>query len=188
MAGSALDILSLTDAKLQLRIDADDHDSLVTSAINSAVNYVQHLTGVPLVDADEIFDIYQSSKDQPMSLPTIDVKSIGSIKYWTPTQQLREEPSGSIDGDAISTLGRKNEIRMAFGSRTEIWPPEDGWPDSLSGTKFRVTAKIGFDIDAQSESLRQAVILMTRHFFEAPERIESDFAVVSLLQPWQRYG
>ena len=63
-----------------------------------------------------------------------------------------------------------------------------GWPDYLRDTGIVVTVKVGFDIDETEEDLINAIILMTRQFYESPERMEADFAVHALIAPWMRFN
>ena len=183
MAASALDVLSLAEARLQCRADdGAEIDMLLTASIEGAVSYVSRMTGTPLVDSNQIFNVLPATKDY-LILPTRDVKGIERIRYWRTTGSLRLEPQGSV---SVLQLGRTEELE---DGRTRVWGPASGWPTGiLEGSCFVVTALVGFDIDDQSKALREAVILMTRQFFENPDRLESDFAVVALLDPWKRYN
>ena len=182
MASSALEVLSLEDARLQCRADdGPEHDALLRDAVEDAVGYVSRMTGIPLVDRSENFNVVPSGKT-PIEISARDVKEVEEIRYWQPTQELRESPTGTV---TVSDLGRIEELRNGC---TRIWYPAAGWPNYLPGSCFQVTVKVGFDITEKSKSLRRAVILMTRTFFENPDRFESDFAVVALIEPWKRYG
>ena len=183
MASNALEVLSLEAARSQIRADdGDEINALITSAVKSAVSYVIHMTGIPLVDRDEIFNVSVTGKT-PMILPIRDVKMVQSVKFWrTTTASMRLEPTGTV---ATSTIGRIEELSNGC---TRIWYPTAGWPATLESSPFRVTVQVGFDITEESESLREAVILMARAFFEQPDRLESDFAVMALIEPWKRYG
>lgn len=182
MAANATDVLSLANARGQLRADEGaEIDALITSAIKSAVDYVSRMTGIPLVDRDVIFNVSESGKT-PLVLPVRDVKEVVCFDYWDFAGELRAEPNRQI---TVSDLGRIEELENGC---TRIWYPDSGWPSKLDDSEFRVTVKIGFDIDDASESLREAVILLARVFFENPDRFESEFAVMALIKPWMRYG
>lgn len=183
MAATALDVLSLEDARLQCRADdGAENDALLTSAVMNAVSYVSRRTGIPLIDVSKIFNVVPGTNDT-LVIPAADVKRIASIQYWRPgTGALRLAPAGSVN---VATIGRVEDLKNGC---TRIWPPAAGWPARLQGSCFVVEATVGFDIDDESEALRQAVILMTRVFFENPDRIESDFAVSALIEPWIRYN
>lgn len=184
MVATALDVLSLDEARHQCRVDEVSAalDLLVTSAITNAVSYVSRRTGIPLVDVSKIFNVVPATNTY-LDIPVADVKEIESISYWQPgTGELRLAADGAID---VATLGRIEDLRNGC---TRIWSPAGGWPTRLEGSCYVVQAKIGFDIGIESESLRQAVILMTRVFFENPDFFESDFAVNALIEPWIRYN
>lgn len=187
MAASSFDILGLDEARVQCRADEGEAiDMLLEQAVRSAVDYVSTRTLFPLIDRDQTFNEMPDAKDRPLRLRRLDVKKIRSIKFWTPDQEEREEPGGAVD---LSTLGRRHEDK----GRTVIWPPSGGWPDRLNETPFEVTVQVGYDLDDENEAdeeIRQAIILMTRHFYESPDRFESEFAVYSLLEGIRsrRYG
>ena len=181
MAANVTDVLSLADAKLNLRVDGDDLDSLVTEAITSAVGYIQRQTGVPLLDRPETFKLQRPSKDDdPLVLPARDVKEVTEVDYWTEAQELRQDPAGAV---AVATLGRREEV----GRVTVVWPPADGWPEVLDQSLMQVTVTLGYDLlEKKDRDIKNTVIVLTRHFFEQPDRIESDFAVISMIESIKR--
>ena len=185
MAESALEFLTLAEAKSQLDLDDDPdstaYDARVTRAVKSAVSYVAHRTGRPLIERSLTVDAPRIGTALPLMVPLLDIKTISAVKYWSVDQELREEAAGSIEP---GTLGRRKETLRA----TAVWAPEGGWPEILRDSTFEVTATIGFDIDEHSEDLKDAVILMMRHYFEKPDLIESDFAVMALIGPWIRWS
>lgn len=184
MATEATEILSVADAKSRvLRVDGDDNDALVLTAIKAAVSDVSLRTGLPLIDRSKIFTVIPNGTKEPLLLNSLYVRQVTEVMYWGPNQALRERPAGVV---ATADLGRIDPIEYA--RFTEVWPPVDGWPQRLAGTDFRITATVGYDIpDEEGESLVQAVALLTRHFYESPDYLEAEFAINSLLARWIDY-
>ena len=189
MADTAVEILSLAAAKAQLDIVETDstHDANILMAISNAVNYAVEMTGIPLLKRSEQEDIFPRGKDAPAKVQTRDVQSVDKILYWTPTQTAREEPAGEIED--LTTLGEIRPTDTRMGWRTEIWPPQDGWPErSAYMPHLRITYTLNWDIPDKGHSVLQAIILLTRLFFEQPERLETDFAIHALLSPHRRWN
>ena len=182
MPSAATDILSLEEARLQLRLDDDVEDSLVESAVQGAVDYCQRLAGKPFLDvATTLYLERPSLADAPMRIPRRDVKSIRTVQYWETSQELRDDPSGTV---AVNDLGRRQED----GWDTLLWPPEDGWPEVLTDSVFQVGMTLGF-ADADSipgiAGIRQAVRAMTTVHFEGTPEEDYRNLVLDLLQPYR---
>lgn len=170
MAAAATDILSLADAKLQLRIDGDDHDSLVTTAIGAAVSHVSAVTRLPLVDHSKtIYRAPPASSDAVMTIEDAYLKTITEWTYITPDQNMQADRAGTI---TIADLGR---IETDMHGYTHIQPPVAGWPDMSNRYGVRpTTQKIvytrGYTPAAHEDRIKQAVILVMRDFYEQPDR------------------
>lgn len=183
MATQAIEILSVDAAKMH--IEADDGipnvDAKVTQAIKSAVAHMEKETGYPLIEREEEFDVYPRGKSLPAVLPCRFVINVVAVEYWQQSQQLRDEPSGTIP---VDDLGRRKE--NPYRGDTLVWQPEDGWPDRLYSSPIRFRVTRSYELTRpKDEHLRQAIILLTRHFYDQPERFESDFAVNSLVNAWK---
>lgn len=171
MAAAATDILSLDDAKLQLRIDGDDHDALVTTAIGAAVSYVAKRTRLPLIDHSRTA-WFSEAPAKPETRMVIDdpyLTEITSWTYLTTTQDAHGDRDGTID---VSTLGR---IETDHLGRTIINPPTDGWPEmDTSWERDVLVQKIvytrGYTPADHEDLIKQAVILVMRDFYEQPDR------------------
>ena len=188
MAESATDILSIEDAKTQLRIGGDSVDALVMAAVTNAVAYVSNRTGIPLVDRDDtVYCPLPASKQSCITIPRVDCKQIRHLHYYEPDQDLNAEPNASLQGwDPTGA----NYTTFHFGEpgliTTPLYRTGQDWPDFRTGSRIQIVVRRGFTLGADDEGLKAAVILMMRHFYEAPERFESDFAVNALLDSYQR--
>ena len=183
MATEVTDILTLADARIQLGVDdgIPDVDTRVIRALTSAVGYIEKETGVPLIEKPETFVVSIRGNDLPAILPRKYIKSVDEVRYWQSGQEMREEPSGTVE---IADLGRMEEI--TYRDYTLVWPPAGGWPMRLYGSEFRFGVTMEYELNrTKDEHLRQAVILMTRVFYDAPDRFAEDFAVRSLVAAWK---
>ena len=180
MATNPLEILTLEQAREQLNVDADrtDQDEAVTQAIKGAVSHVMRKTGLPLLDRTLVGYVTPADDDCPVFLPALHVHEITAFAYWETSQKLRDEPSGTIEPE---DLGRRVETPAGvLEEGTWIYPPAAGWPSYLRMSTFKVTALLRYELDAAAEDVRNQVILMTRHYYEQPEKFESAFAVNAL--------
>lgn len=139
MASSALGVVSLDQAKFELRIDGDDQNADITNVVASAVEWVQVDSGLPLIDDVMVLHVDPASRsDLPVLLETNYVLS-AQAAYWTQSSEgQREDPDAYISG-----LGRL--VPSSMPRATWLWPPDEGWPgDRKSGTPIQVTATRGF--------------------------------------------
>ena len=189
MPATALDVLSVDAAKVALRIDSDEHDAEIATAIIAAVQYCSAISNLPLVDTCGNNTAFSGTAARHLfQVPTRYMKpplpaAIMSIVYWSPGQALREEPTGEIP---VADLGRfdvLSEIR-----RTDIYPPTDGWPDILAGSVFRVTALLGFTQLPNAEAITRCVALMTRIYWEGDSDVAVLQMVADILTPFSDLG
>ena len=125
MATNSLDIVSLATMRSELRITVDDHDALLIRQINSAVSFVSEALRAPLLDRAEGFRCRRpGDPTYPIVIPSVGVRSVASVKYWTPDGNLGAYPNGSI---SVPTLGRFEQSKRGFA----IYPPSAGWPEVL---------------------------------------------------------
>ena len=183
MADTATEVVTLDEIKAELRIDAavSDHDALLTGHIEAAVSFVARHVDAPLVDvAETIYAPRPSGASLPVSFRVLAVKSVESVKYWTPASALRDDPDGAV---AKGDLGRL----VSEGRHNLLYPPADGWPEALQGSLLAVQVKRGLAIDATTKALKQAVVLCVRQFYDGYREIRPTEAFYALIAPWRRY-
>ena len=181
MASTALAILSLAAAKEELRVATDetDHDALITAQIAGAASYVSRWTRAPLVDRAETHRVHSPGSDSPIALLTDYVQSISPIRYHAAGTALREAPDGTI---AVADLGRREQVGKWFC----VWPPADGWPELETGSMLELDLTRGIQITAQTQSLRDAVVVVLRHLYGAEPRLLPKATILALIDPWRR--
>ena len=117
-----------------------------------------------------------------LCLPVRHVESVASIKYWSTSGALRAEPDQTIVVDSLGRRWQDDSGRFYL-----IWPPADGWPETLSNSLFVVTVNRDFEITAETEALKQAVVLLVRQLYAGYRGIRPTEAFFSLISPWRRY-
>ena len=179
MATNSLDVVSLATMRSELRITVDDHDALLIRQINSAVSFVSEPLRAPLLDRAEGFRCRRpGDSTYPIVIPTDDVRSVASVKYWTPDGHLNAYPDGSI---SLSTLGRLEQSESGFA----IYPPTAGWPEVLPNSLIELIVVRGMNAPA---ALEAAVVLCVRQLYDGYRDIRPTEAFYALIEPFRSYA
>ena len=190
MPSVATDILSVEAAKLSLRIDGSDADADLEASIAAAVAWCETYASKPLLDRTVTTHVRRPiPASEPLCLPSIYVKSITRIEYWTPAQALREGPAGTVmvgpsdpPEATDDPIGRREVVNRYF---TAVYPPAAGWPEVLTDSRLRVVWVEGFDGDpAGIDGIRKAVTLMTGAIFDGTVDPAHRIAAHGMLQPF----
>ncbi|MCP4366335.1 MAG: hypothetical protein GY800_13710 [Planctomycetes bacterium] len=138
----ATEPLSLADAKEHLIIDDDLHNTLISSAITAAREYVEEYTGRALVSQtrEMAFDSFPDEID----LSKMPVLSITSIKYYDTddTEQTMDSGDYVLDDYSLnhrvicpdgwpSTNGDTNNVKVRYIAGYETVPEPVVWAIKL---------------------------------------------------------
>ena len=147
--------VSLTEAKLFLRVDGDDEDALIVGLVGAAAREIEKIYGVVPVQREDVafgFDWFSSTIRLP--LKPIDLQSI-SITYLDPTgEEQTFEDFRAFERDEWIWLQPK------VGTR---WPT----PASVAGA-ITIKATVGHDDDVPDDINLGAQILIN-HWYLRPE-------------------
>ena len=164
----------------ELRITVDDHDALLIRQINSAVSFVSEPLRAPLLDRAEGFRCRRpGDSTYPIVIPTDGVRSVASVKYWTPDGHLNAYPDGSI---SVSTLGR---LEQSAQGGFVIYPPTAGWPEVLANSLIELVVVRGMNTPA---ALQAAVVLCVRQLYNGYREIRATEAFYALIDPFRSYA
>lgn len=153
--------VSLSEAKLQCRIDGDDEDSLIERLISTAREYVAETTGRTFTTT--VYTMTFSKFPYPtgrIDLPRSPVASVGSITYRDPdsaTQTLSTSLYKVSAGD-VYTPG------YIVPKDGEIWPDTDDDPDSVT-----VTFTAGTAVASVPETVRHQILMLVAYWYARPE-------------------
>ena len=187
---SATAVVSLAEAKRELRDPPDSADALITAHIAAAVNYIEAWLSRPILRVNRECDVLATGKN-PMIFRLNDAYDVRSIKYWSDEDAFRLEPDESVVDREASPVVPLSEVgRVEYGKWPNFvhciyQPGGDGWPDAYQDT-FRVVMYAGIDI-AKATGLKQAIILGVRQLWDGHAEVTMNNAMEWLANPWKRY-
>ena len=172
MVAGPLDVISVDEMKEELRFLEPDFDAAIARQIAAAVDWVEAKTCLPILNRELSFDHPYPDRFDPSIVASF-LTEIRAVKYWQPTDSLRGPPTGTI------SIGDLQRIESTPTGVFVAWSPADGWPAALPDTPIRWDVTVG--LAEVPESLVQAVIMLTRHFFDGLGAIRKGHAVFHLV-------
>ena len=151
--------VSLAEAKLHLRVDGNDDDTLITAMIGAATQMAEQATGRALMP--QVWQLSQDEFPGALELTRIPVQSVASIVYTD---------SGGID----QTLDPNNytlDNASDFGSAKVVPAYGQTWPASRTKVNaVRVQYVAGYaDAASVPESIKSWIKLQVGAMFENRE-------------------
>ncbi|HMA78817.1 MAG TPA: head-tail connector protein [Candidatus Paceibacterota bacterium] len=147
---TATDVLSLSDAKLWLRVDTDDEDALITSLIGVAVDRVQNYTGYYL---QEVSGTFRMDAFRNTYLPAGPMVSVSSVTYTPDATPI------TFSDYYVGDVGSSPYIN--FDSPPAI--------DTENVYPVTITATVGND--TPPAPLVHAVRLLLSHYYDVRESV-----------------
>ena len=166
--------LELDEVKTHCRVESDDEDGLLGALIVAAREFIENYTGLYLVQraAIDAFDCFGAD----VTLTAWPVVSVTSVEYL-------DEGAGATFAD-YRVLSSKRPARI-FPNIGISWPSAERVPGSVI-----VNYIAGFDVAEVPQALRQAMLLLISHWYDAREAVvigstvsELPFAVEALARP-----
>ena len=182
-----LPVVSLADAKLHLKVDGSDDDTLITAMVAAATQQAQHETGRALMRAtwERRLDAFPAAEIR-LGLPP--VVSVVSVTYIDPAGATQTVPSASYTLDDSTDSG----------SGWVLPGPGYQWPDTAAGANVvRVRFQAGHLTAAEvPESIRAWIMLQVGALYRNREAFSAGVTVQELpgrftdmlLDPWRYYG
>jgi len=169
VAGPALEPVSLTEAKLHLRVDGNDENTLVTALIAAARQEAESYTRRALVT-----QTWRYTCDRLAATVTL------------PHQPLQSVTSIAIDG--VTLAASNYEVDTSTG---RVKPLSGYAAEGIGGIAITYVAGYGAASDVP-QALRQAMLLMIGHWYEHREAVitgpiatELPLAARALLAPYR---
>ena len=157
MADSVDALVTIEQLRHELREDGNGQDAALSDARAAAVRYVEHRTGLPLVDRVIVEYAQPVLSPRGQSFVEVHRRHVRTVvaKYWTQAvDEVWTDPDGTTDTGRIEPVG----------AWTRIYPPPAGWPaDRLRGSKLRLSLTVGVDAD---ESVQRLVLATARHLHD----------------------
>ena len=167
MVSRALDVLSVDEMKMELRIPSEviDHDQLIERHISSAVAEITGYLHRPIVDTTKWTAAAKPSMIMnPVAWIGYPTRSVGSIHYWLPGQTSAENPNGHL---SFQDLGRSLRGRTRW--QHFRYPPSTGWPTTAPNSPLVIEYIDGLHIDSHNFMIKQAIVLLCRSFYDGSQ-------------------
>lgn len=184
VTGPVTDPVSLAQAKVHLRVDHDDDDTLIASLVESAAGMIDGPDGIGYaleeqtwlltLDGFHEYDFtardlreterWNGRRDDRIRVPLRPVVSVDAVRYL------------DAAGDE-QTLAAEN-YRVSFQGGAAILTPIAAWPVPLDAPgAVRIEFKAGAGTPA---ALRAAILLMVGHLYENREAVAKTMAEMPL--------
>lgn len=180
--------VTLSEAKLAMRVDIDDDDTLIEFYITAARRWIEEVCRPRLAMLTQtwkyVSDEYPAS--DTVELPVYPLLSVTSVTYTDEADATTIVASSNYVVDVISEPGR---IRL---KSTASWPSVT--LQVVNGFAVTFVAGFGAAASAVPAELRQAIQLLVAHQYENREPVivsgaipkTLEFTVMSLIGPWRR--
>ena len=160
-ATSATEPITLTEAKLHLRVTETADDSLISSLITAARQYAEPYTRRCFITQTKTlaFDSFPASNE--IRLPWSKLAGITSITYYDTANALQTLDAANYLLDTVNEPGR---VRLIS---TESWPSVY---DRINAVTITYTAGYGAAADVP-EGIKAAMKLLVGHWYENREGV-----------------
>jgi len=182
--GPSIEPLLLSDTKRYLKVDEDEDDTLITSLICAARSHVERSLGKALITQKWSLFFDQWPVEPVIPVPISPVQLVAAIVVYDEEGQAYSVPEDTYQVDTNSDPGR---IVVNLG----IQAPTPGL--SVNGIEIKLVAGYGSLSSDVPHPIRQALLLLTAHWYERRELVFLGSPVVyipemvaSLLGPYRR--
>lgn len=151
----AVEPLSLTEAKLYLKVDHTDDDTLITALIKAARETAEAYTNRSFITT--VWDEFLDDWADVIYLYGTPVVSITHVKYYNTAGTLTTLASTVYLLDIGSEPAR---VSLASG---QDWPDTD---ERLGGINIRYSSGYGAASSSVPETIRTAMLLLIAHLYE----------------------
>lgn len=178
--------VTLQEAKNHLRILHDDEDTTIEAYMKATRRYVEQVLTWRALITQEI-ELALDSFRKEIKLPRPPLKEVENIKY---TDKDGQEHTIDSDKYIVDTHSEPGRVVLAYG---ESWPSDILYP--VNAVKIEYEAGYGDNPEDVPAELKQAILILTAHFYEQREpvvigqSVESiPFAVEALTSPYRAWG
>jgi uncharacterized phiE125 gp8 family phage protein len=155
--------ISTTEAKLHLKVDATDDDTLIANLITAAREMVEAITRRALITQTWDLVVDQFPEGDAMEIPFPPLQTITSVQYTDKDNVTKTFANTSYAVDIYSEPGR---IKLVYGY---AWPGVALY--TLNGVKVRFTAGFGAAATAVPSKYKEAMLMLLGHWYANREAI-----------------
>lgn len=149
----ATEPVSLAEARLQCKVDADDtsHDALLTSLCTAAREFAEHYTGRALAEQTLEAALDEFPCDDYIDLPMPPAATITSVKY---TDTAGTEQTMPTSDYSLSAYGDSRRVSLAYGA---TWPSTQ---DVVDAVRIRFVTGYGVESGPALPKAAKAAMLL----------------------------
>lgn len=178
---SAVEPLSIREAKTHLRVFDDQTDEEILSLIKAARQYIETYCSISLIEKtwELSFDVFSNC----IEIPEPNLIEVVDIKY------LDSGDNEQTLDESVYRLDKRSKPARIFEARGESWPDTLDFPNAVRVT---FTAGFGASSDDVPMPIKQAIKLLIGHWNENGGAMiigvsagEMAFSVDALLAPYK---
>lgn len=177
--------VSVSEAKLHLRVDGTDEDMLISGLITAARQHVEDYTQRALITQTWRLLLDEFPHSDTIHIPMPPLQTVNSITYYDATGALQNLPATDYHVDSESLQGR---VVLTQG---KCWPATQPRPNAVT-----IEFVVGYgDATAVPQAIKHAILMLVAHWYEHREAVaigtsgnvatEVAFAVDALLTPYR---
>ena len=174
----AVEPVTLTEAKLHLRVDHTDDNSLITILIQAAREITEQHLGRSLITQSRTVKLDYFPRCNEITVPYGPLVSVTTLKYYDEDEVQQTMSSTLYWVDASSDIGR---IRVK-----DAWPGTYDMPNAVEVIYVAGYGAAGSNVP---QAIKAAILLIVGHLYENREQVgdqryELPFGVETLLAPY----
>ena len=184
LIGPTVEPVTLTEAKAHLRVDSSADDTLIQSLIMASRLHIEAALDLALISQSWRFQLDRWPRARSLNLPLCPVQSLTTVKVFT-----SDDDSEVLDNAAFILDGTATPARPILSGRTSLPLPGR----VANGIEIDFVAGYGDAPSDVPQPIRQALLLLTAHWYENREPVEIGAAatvipspVSELLSPYRR--
>lgn len=160
-SGPSVEPVSLSEAKLHLRVDADDEDTVIDRLIEVSRRYCEQVSGKAFVTQTLVGGLAGWPTDGVIRLPYLPLQSVTSIAYV--------DTAGSSTNVSSAVYGVDTKLGLIYLNYGQTWPSAQ----LRDFDPITVTWVAGYGNAATNvpEIYKQAMLLLMGHYFENREAV-----------------
>ncbi len=162
----ALEPVNLADAKAHLRLDSDDDDQLISAAIVSGRVHVEALTRRCLIEQGWRVYLDQWPRRRIVTLSPAPLISVDTVTVYDANGDPATVSADDYEVDTVAVPGRlvlSGDAAVVIGK-------------AVNGIEIDVTAGYGPSSVDVPAPLRQAIMMLTAHWYEHRGAVGHDMA------------
>lgn len=182
---TALDPVTLTEAKSHMRVDTTADDALIQALISAARQQIESLTGRRLMAQTICYYLEDWPDEDYLELPIAPLASVTSVVY-TDVNDLAA--TWAVTNYRVDTYSPVPRLALREGA---------DWPDPAAGLRevngIAITMEVGYGTSDQvPEPLKLAIKMLVAHYYEHREDTtplnisQVPFGVFQLIQPYRQ--